>query len=168
VRLFVAIWPSPEVVAALRAMPRPVVPGLRWTTEDQWHVTLRFLGEEDEAAAAEALGRLRFGSRPVAEVGPAVARLGDGILHVPVAGVDGLASAVGAATADVGMPPPARPFRGHLTLARANRRGASLRGLVGTPLAGRWEVEEVALVASRLHPQGARYSVVRRVTLPSS
>ena len=35
-------------------MDRPARPGLRWTTEDQWHVTLRFLGEM-ETAGEEAL-----------------------------------------------------------------------------------------------------------------
>ena len=166
-RLFVAVWPSAEVVSALRALPRPAVPGLRWTTEDQWHVTLRFFGEAEVEAAAEALASVRFGSRPEAVMGPSVGRFGDSILHVPVAGLDELAAVVVAATADMGRPPPDRPFRGHLTLGRVNRGRAGLRPLVGTPLAGRWEVGELTLVASRLGREGARYSVVRRVPLPT-
>ncbi|HEX2039558.1 MAG TPA: RNA 2',3'-cyclic phosphodiesterase [Acidimicrobiales bacterium] len=166
-RLFVAVWPPPDVVAALRALPRPAVPGLRWTTEDQWHVTLRFLGEADEAAARAALATVAFDARPVAVVGPAVGRFGDGVLHVPVDGLDELAEAVVRATGAVGVPPPRRPFRGHLTLARANRGRAPLRGLVGTPLGGRWEVGELTLVTSRLHPRGSQYAVVERLPLPT-
>ena len=167
-RLFVAVWPSPEVVASLRALPRPEVPRLRWTNEDQWHVTLRFLGDADEGEATAALRRLRFGSRPVAEAGPAVGRFGNTVLYVPVAGLDELAAAAVAATADVGEPSAqGRPFRGHLTVGRANQGRAPLRRLAEVPVAGRWEVDEVTLVASRLHPHGARYSVVARVPLPT-
>ncbi|MDQ1444823.1 MAG: hypothetical protein QOI20_1287, partial [Acidimicrobiaceae bacterium] len=46
-RLFVAVWPRPEVVDALARLPRPDVPGLRWTGPDHWHVTLVFLGASD-------------------------------------------------------------------------------------------------------------------------
>lgn len=165
-RLFVAVWPSEEVVATLRGLPRPDVPGLRWTTEDQWHVTLRFFGEADADKAAEALDSVLFPSRPDVVMGPSVGRFGDSILHVPVAGLDDVAACVVAATAAVGRPPPDRPFRGHLTLGRANRARAALRPLVGMPLGGRWEAGELTLVASRLGRPGARYSVVHRVPLP--
>jgi 2'-5' RNA ligase len=167
VRLFVAVWPSTEVVATLRALPRPAVPKLRWTTEDQWHVTLRFFGEAEVEEAATALRSVRFGTGPEAVLGPAVGRLGGSIVQVPVAGLDGVAAAVVAATGGVGAPAPDRPFRGHLTLGRVNRGRADLGGLVGTPLAGRWEVGELTLVASRLGRSGARYEVVERVSLPT-
>ena len=59
-RLFVAAWPPPEVVASLAALPRPDVAGLRWTRPDQWHVTLRFLGHvegvEPVVAATRSIG----------------------------------------------------------------------------------------------------------------
>lgn len=167
VRLFVAVWPSAEVVATLRGLPRPVVPKLRWTTEDQWHVTLRFLGDVPEEAGRAVLAEVRFGSRPRAVMGPEVGRSGDQLVHVPVAGLEALAAAVEEAAVAVGGPPAARRFWGHLTLGRANRRRADLRRLAGTPVDGAWDVGEVTLVASALHPQGARYSVVARVPLPT-
>ena len=43
-RLFIAVWPPPDVVEQVAALPRPPVAGLRWTEPEQWHVTLRFLG----------------------------------------------------------------------------------------------------------------------------
>ena len=164
-----AVWPSPEVMDVLRALPRPSVPGLRWTTEDQWHVTLRFLGEADVEEASAALRGLSYDSgRVEAALGPRTERLGRTIVHVPVAGLDALAAAVVVATAAAGEPPPDRPFRGHLTLGRANRGRADLRAAAGVAAEGRWPVEEVTLVASRLHPQGARYEVVASVPLPSN
>ncbi|MBC8365362.1 MAG: hypothetical protein H8E59_10210, partial [Actinobacteria bacterium] len=70
VRLFVAVWPSDELVSALAALPRPEAAGLRWTRPDQWHVTLRFLGEADPDEAAVALGALAA-APAVGEAGPA-------------------------------------------------------------------------------------------------
>ena len=35
-RLFVAVRPTPEVVAWLSALERPAVPGVRWSTPEQW------------------------------------------------------------------------------------------------------------------------------------
>jgi 2'-5' RNA ligase len=148
VRLFVAVWPSEEVRAALAAHPRPAVPGVRWTTPDQWHVTLRFLGDIDRAAAPA----LPPATGTRATMGPATVRLGRRLLAVPVAGLDALADAVDW--------PSERPFRGHVTLARAGRRASIPPSLAGVPLAGAWTVERVTLVRSELHPEGARYEIV--------
>jgi 2'-5' RNA ligase len=170
VRLFVALWPPPDVVDLLAALPRPPLPGLRWTTPDQWHVTLRFFGDADPKAAEAALQCTAWPatSPPTAVLGASVGRFGRETLYVPVSGVEELAHAVAASTADVGEPPPDRPFTGHLTLARARRGRGDVRPAAGACLAhaARWPVDEVTLVASRLEPGGARYSVVARLPLP--
>ena len=165
-RLFVAVWPPHDVLDLIGSLSRPDVEGLRWTTPDQWHVTLRFFGnvDLDEASAA-----LSSASAPAttAALGPETGRFARRILHVPVSGLDGVAQAVVGATKNVGRPPEPRPFNGHLTLARAKdrRRGVDLRALVGTPLAASWPVREVCLVESHLSPKGANYEVVEVVSL---
>jgi RNA 2',3'-cyclic 3'-phosphodiesterase len=163
-RLFVAVWPPPEVVATLAALPRPEVDGVRWTTADQWHVTLRFLGTVDDAAAVE--GALTSVRAPAtrAVMGPAVIRLSRHVLCVPVAGLEQVAAGVTSATTHLGHPPEDRPFKGHLTLARG-RPGAHARPPAGAALAAEWNVGEVCLVESRLHPHGARYQVRARFSL---
>jgi 2'-5' RNA ligase len=161
-RLFVAVWPPPPVAAALAALPRPTVEGVRWTTPDQWHVTLRFLGDCDDRDAAAAVAAVEA-SVTTADAGPTPRRLGRELLVIPVGGLDVLAEAVVAATADIGRPPDPRSFRGHLTLARA-RRGRRVPA-VSAAIDARWKVDEVALVASRTHPHGARYTTVARVML---
>jgi 2'-5' RNA ligase len=161
--LFVAVWPAEDVFQAIARLPRPDVEGLRWTTPDQWHVTLRFLGECDVDAATEALSTVSA-SATEAVMGPTTGRFGRRILHVPVAGLDEVAVAAIAATSTVGVPPEDRPFNGHVTLARSRRGDSDLRPLAGQPLAGCWPVTEVTLVASQLHPHGARYETV--VTVP--
>jgi 2'-5' RNA ligase len=101
VRLFVAIWPPPPVVAALAELEHPDMGTVRWTDPSRWHITLVFLGnpapdgpsddattadatvdaatpvEEaavEEAAVEEAIARLR--RVPVAAHAQTVARLG--------------------------------------------------------------------------------------------
>jgi RNA 2',3'-cyclic 3'-phosphodiesterase len=167
VRVFVAIWPSPPVVHQLAALERRARPGVRWTTADQWHVTLRFLGEISDAEVGLMKGALddlsaSVRSGPVVAVaGPALTRLGSTILCLPVSGLDELAGHVTALTAETGEPVGERPFRGHLTLARA-RRGVDPRPPAAVPLSASWPVGEVTLVASVLRPQGARYEILSR------
>jgi len=168
VRLFVAVQPPDDVLAAVAALPRPERPDVRWTSRDQWHVTLRFLGEVDDPAPVAAA--LDTAPLPPAEavLGPEVAALGRHVVCVPVAGLDALAAGVVAATASFGDPPDDRPFHGHLTLARIGRRrggsgGASGRSaarpgdLTGAPFDHRFPVDAVRLIHSRLGPGGARY-----------
>ena len=165
-RLFVAVWPPDDVLDRLAVLPRPEADGLRWTEREQWHVTLRFLGPVDDVApVVEALAGLDV-SGTEAELGPAVGRFGQRILHVPVAGLDDIAAAVLGATADLGKPPDGRPFTGHVTLARVARNAkADLRGVTGAPVEAEWEVGDVCLVESQLAPKGARYEVLERFTL---
>jgi 2'-5' RNA ligase len=152
------------VLDRVAALPRADVEGLRWTTRDQWHVTLRFLGRvTDVDAVSAALAPVSF-SRCEARLGPEVGRFGRRVLHLPVAGLDDLAAEVVASTADVGEPPEDRPFAPHLTLARARaRRGIDLRALTGGPIAAVWPVDDICLIESHLHPHGARYETLRRV-----
>ena len=165
-RLFVAVWPPDEGLDLVAALPRPDVEGLRWTTRDQWHITLRFFGAVELDAAS---GALRSVSAPAttAVLGPETGRFGKRVLHVPVSGLETVAKAVVRATKKVGKPPEPRPFTGHLTLARARdrRRGVDLRPLVGTPVAATWPVTEVCLVESHVSSKGANYEVVETVSL---
>ena len=163
-RLFVGIWPPPDVTAVVGALPRPEVPSVRWTEPEQWHVTLRFLGEVGEEEVPDlhaALGGVAGHQRPApVELGPATTRLGPQVLVVPAAGLDGLAAAVTEATAGFGEPPDPRPFRGHLTLARGRGRRPVPFRLAGRPLAGAWSADELCLVRSLLGSRGATYETV--------
>ena len=85
--------------------------------------------------------------------------LAERALVVPVDGVDALAAAVTKATRQIGEPPSKR-FVGHLTLARIKRHAHAPRAL-GALVAADFDVDEIALVQSRLHPDGARYETLR-------
>lgn len=157
-RLFVAAWPPAEVLDAVEAIDRPAGEGVRWTRREQWHVTLRFLGTADLDGLPDIVA-------PAVEavVGPEVARLGRGVLCLPVSGLDEVAAAVTEATRDIGRPPEDRPFHGHLTLARVQRKVP--RGVVGTPFTARFPVTEIALVASHLGRGPAHYETLATTPL---
>src|SRR5438477_4822491 len=107
VRLFVAVWPPAEAVDAVAALARPPVDGLRWTTPDQWHVTLRFIGSVDDPAPVIAALRGPVAALSPASVrmGPVLGRFGRRVLHVPVDGLVDVAGTVNEATAPFGQAP---------------------------------------------------------------
>ena len=161
-RCFVAVWPSPEIVAALAALPRPRTERLRWSGENQWHVTLRFLGElspaqVDDVSRALVPVAASLPEEVVARGGQATRFLGPALIVWPVDGLSGLARGVEEATAHVGQPVPDRPFFGHVTIARGTR-GTDFRAaphlLAG--LAGSWRATSLSLVESQLGPGGSR------------
>jgi 2'-5' RNA ligase len=171
-RLFVAVWPPAEVVTLLEGIRRPAVRGVQWTTPDQWHVTLRFLGNVEDGALDEVVDAVGGAIGAVAataieaRLGPASELLHGRVVSVPVAGLDEVGRAVVAATASIGRPPESRAFRGHLTLARLKSVPArAARRLAGTPLAATWPVERVDVVRSDLTPDGARYETIGSVGL---
>ena len=165
-RLFVAVWPSAEVVEGLQDLVRPEVDGVRWTTADQWHVTARFLGRLD--GPGEVSARLRSVPLPAAAatIGPASESRTPGVLWLPVAGLDALAAEVIRLTADIGEPAD-HAFQGHLTLARSPRRAPRgvLRRVAPLAFSGRWAVGEITVVASTPGGGGSRYEVVDRIPL---
>ena len=157
-RLFVAVWPPDDVLDAVAALERPDHPSVRWTTLEQWHVTLRFLGEVDEPPR-DLLEPLATITAPRVTIGPATERLSGRVLMIPVHGLDEVAAAV-RDVADT------RPFRGHLTLARARQRGAKIpASLAGAPIERSWVARRVALVRSHLGRRPAQYEDIQSVDL---
>lgn len=156
-RLFVAVWPPPEVVEELVALRRKDQRGVRFVPPENWHVTLRFLGDADPD---EVIAALDDASLPAADarVGPGVDVFADRALVVPVHGLDDLATAVRDVTASIGQPL-RRRFAGHLTLARLKPH-AELPSAMGAYVEATFAVTEIALVESRLDPAGARYATL--------
>ncbi len=152
-----AAWPPSEVLAAIRDLPRADLDGVRWTPEDQWHVTLRFMGEVDDPDPVEAALRAELTGRGArdATLDGYTGVLGAHLV-VGVDGLESLSTLVRLATAPFGDPPLPQPFEGHLTIARGQRRTSITGDLLDQPVHGgrpvTWTVSEVALVASDLGP----------------
>lgn len=155
-----AVEPPPELVRSLRSLERPARPGLRWTPADQWHVTLRFLAAVDPDALLAGLGGLTWADPVVAEAGPRPAPLSRHVWALGVAGLEALAGAVTTATGGLGERE-GRPFRGHLTLARAREPNA-LRGLPTPTISVSWPVRQIVAFRSELAPGGAVHHPIGR------
>ena len=193
-RLFVAIVPPLPALAELsglvdqlRAQTGPLAPGeadgqsagtvqrLRWTSSEQWHLTLAFLGEVDDAVLAKLRPRLeraaaRHPAQRLAITGGGAfpstrkARVLWAGLRADNRALRALAASVAAAARRAGAPPPDddRRFKAHLTLARC-RDAADLSHLT-TALAGfagqEWTADSVRLVRSFLSAGPPRYEIV--------
>jgi 2'-5' RNA ligase len=162
VRLFVAVRPPSVAIAELETLVtrlRATWPNLTWTLPVQWHLTLVFLGEVPAERLPELERRLGQAARRHAPARVAFAgagRFGDRVLFTKVGGdvvaLRGLARSVQAAARRTGLDVEDRPYRAHLTLARA-RSGADVRPLVPEANAFRgveWAAGEIELVRSRL------------------
>ena len=156
-RLFVAVWPPDDVIEELCALHRKDQRGVRFVQPENWHVTLRFLGDANTAEVVAALDGVVL-PQTRARLGPAVDVLAERALVVPVAGLDDLATTVLARTRGIGERAPKR-FVGHLTVARVKHDAPMPRAL-GALCSAEFDVAEIALVQSRLDPRGARYETL--------
>jgi 2'-5' RNA ligase len=174
VRSFVAVPLSDEVrlhishalvAAAPRGMPGRVV------RPENWHVTLRFLGEVGEVErdlVIDALERADLGDRFRLRWSRLGAFPRPSRATVLWLGVDrgaeeltGLALRTEEALECAGFAPEDRPFRGHLTLSRI-RPHQDVTPVVNAldPLNLDMEVDRVVLYRSHLGPGGARYEEI--------
>lgn len=156
-RLFIAVWPPEEVVAELAALHRKDQRGVRFVHPEKWHITLRFLGDAEPGSVIDVLDRTSFVPTR-AHLGPAVDVIGERALVVPVRGLESLAAGVTERTQHIGEPP-RKGFIGHLTIARVQSHLPMPRAL-GVLVSAEFDVEEIALVQSRLEPQGSRYETI--------
>lgn len=142
------------------------------------HVTLKFLGQIDDArvpAIADAIGSAASRTAPFD-----VAVRGLGAFpnasrpRVVWAGLGGaralgaVADEVDGALAALGLPRESRPFAAHVTLGRVRepRRNPALAEALARPADfGRLPVTRVSLMRSDLHPGGARYTELAGVLL---
>jgi RNA 2',3'-cyclic 3'-phosphodiesterase len=152
------VWPPAEVAEQLAVVVRRDERGIRFVRPENWHITLRFFGAADPDKVGEALAGVTLAPAR-ARLGPAVDLVADRALVVPVVGLDGLARTVIERTKAIGRPP-RRRFTGHLTLARI-KADSSTPPPFGAPIRVEFDIEEIALVQSRLHPHGARYETLR-------
>ena len=183
-RLFVALWPAAEVVEHLRAAMADaadrvgVSSGLRWVAPPQLHLTVAFLGEVDPPRQAQIearLGRVCGRYPPLTLSLAGAGRFGERILFVKVTGereqLGHLAMSVAAAARRAGLALEDRPWRAHITLARARQGGGGLRELARALDGYRsdpWTAGDLELVHSRLgagEDRGSSYQTLARWSL---
>jgi 2'-5' RNA ligase len=188
VRLFVAITLpdsiKSEIQRAQAELRRAVADGsARWTRPEQFHLTLRFLGNvaaERVAALVEALrgackdfAPLRLAAEGVGFFpkarAPRVVWVG---LQDRQGALAGLQAAIQNATRNFTSEAPEERFSGHVTLGRiksVRRPEAEALGQAAGKFAqtsfGEWRANSVELIRSQLSSQGPSYSVLAEVPL---
>lgn len=173
-RLFLAIRP-PEEVRDILIDVMDDGADFRWQSDEQLHLTLRFIGEVERTLAndlAHAMTGLRSSafSLRLSGLGTFDHRSGGAIWAgvKPVEPVKALAARVERICQSSGLPPERRAFKPHITLARwkgpRSREARSFldsRALSSEPFA----VDHVSLYESRLSRHGAHYEEVERFPL---
>jgi 2'-5' RNA ligase len=175
IRLFVALALPDGIAESLQRL-QSGVPGARWNTREQLHLTLRFIGEVDERDAnaidetlttisaprftLELKGVGSFGGKsPRALWAGVVAN--EALIH--------LQRKIESAIQRLGFPAEERKYTPHVTLARlrAAPAGAVMDYVADHSLysSGPFEVTEFALFSSRLTSNGSIYVVEQEYPL---
>ncbi|HTT99901.1 MAG TPA: RNA 2',3'-cyclic phosphodiesterase [Rhizomicrobium sp.] len=174
-RLFVALA-IPDAVTSSLAMIQSGVPGARWQTQEQMHLTLRFIGEVDGRDAAAIDDALSAISAPVLSLQlKGVGEFGGSKPRALWAGVAPneallhLQRKVETAMQRIGLEAEPRKFTPHVTLARLRRTppGAVMDYLVDHALyaTAPFETRAFILYESQLGPNGSLYVPQRSYAL---
>lgn len=191
-RAFVALTLDEQTRAAVAAeieQLRPLSRAVAWVPSPNLHLTLEFLGEQDDeglAGATRALEEVAAGNAPFTlalhGLGAFPGMERPRILWVGVAAgalaVRALQSQVKAALERWRFAPDSRPWHPHLTIGRVfdSRRwqrdaGPALREAIARAATmgfGTLEVSRIVLMRSELLPSGARYSELHSVSLAAT
>ncbi|MTI98244.1 MAG: RNA 2',3'-cyclic phosphodiesterase [Marinobacter adhaerens] len=155
---------------------RANVPGAKWQSAEQLHITLLFLGRVEENRLEAVVGSARaIQPKPfVLEVSGLRCfgqsrrprNLWAGVQ--PAAPVAAIHEALGQRMEKHGFEAERRSFLPHITLARFKRQPGSVEGLLaeqGAFVFGQFAVTEFALFDSKPGPAGSEYRVIERFPL---
>jgi RNA 2',3'-cyclic 3'-phosphodiesterase len=188
-RLFIAVTVPGEVkteiekaqAALRRALPKECV---RWTKREQFHLTLKFLGNVDAQRVQPLTDAIRAACHGFAALDLSAERIGffpdlrsprvvwasvsDRQNQLPL-----LKSAIETAVRDFTVEESKERFTGHITLGRIKglRRaeGEALAGVASGLAArsfGAWAADRIELIRSQLSPSGAQYTTLAAIPLP--
>jgi RNA 2',3'-cyclic 3'-phosphodiesterase len=175
IRLFVALGLPDNVAHSLLTL-QSGVPGARWSTREQLHLTLRFIGEVDEQDAGaidDALASIfapafmlqltavgAFGGKTPRALWAGVAP-NNALMH--------LQRKIESAIQRLRFPAEERKYTPHVTLARLRgsptARVAEYLADHSLYASSPFEVTEFALYSSRLTPNGSIYAAERQYAL---
>jgi 2'-5' RNA ligase len=187
-RLFIAALIAESVREALReacAQLQRAAPDrtLRWVAPENYHITLLFLGEQDETRIPAIIQAMESAQRGIPPFEIAVQGLGvfpnwnrPSVLWAGVSEGGAFLSHIARALERTLLPAPSgKPFRPHITLARCKMPCRDTEGLkkrlysAAQQLApanfGQYKLQATSLMQSTLTPDGAVYTVLHTVAL---
>lgn len=162
-RLFTGIDLPPELKLRLSTLGGGL-PGARWVDAGNYHITLRFIGEVNEATASdidEALARIKAARFELALAG--LGTFGNRQLWVGVERNDALLrlrDKIESALVRLGLEPEGRRYQPHVTLARLKGSDAKLQNFIESNALFRappFPVTHFSLIASYQSKAGSMY-----------
>lgn len=178
IRAFFAVDVDPlgralEIAERARSVDAPR--GLRWMSREQLHVTMKFLGQIEEAQVEPLAEIVRAVARTTVDCALRVAELTAFpkpsrarvvVLELAGDGIASLAARIEALCEPLGFASEQRPFRAHLTLARA-RDAIDMRRWLGRtgPVSGALTMTRLSLFRSDQGPEGSRYTALAEAPL---
>jgi len=182
-RTFIAIELSPAVRRPLIKLLRdlPVDREVRWCTEHQLHITLKFLGDVKDAQLARVCDAATAVSAQVAPFNLRIRGLGcfpaprnPRVLWCgvddPSAGCKRWVELADPLLAELGFKPETRAFTPHITLGRSKSTAGGrvfqrVLETVPPPETEQMQVAQVVVFESRLLPTGAEYKSLATIPL---
>lgn len=186
IRSFIAIPIPTEITSAAKKIVRRLKPlddGIKWVPMDNFHLTLKFLGEVDNVevpAVCKAIRKVTDAIEPfelrIAGTGGLPSADKPRVVFAGVADPTGnlvaLVNGLEKQLADLGFKPEPRDYSPHLTLGRtrsnSRRAGEELvaaMGTLGDLRLGDMTVDEIHLMASFLDKTGPTYQVMDTIEL---
>lgn len=174
-RLFTALEVPPQIAFSLSLL-RGGLPGARWVDPENYHVTLRFIGDIDNRTADEVVRALARVNRPGFDLSlEGLDALGGKKPHSVVACVKS-SPALRELQAEheriiqrIGLEPERRKFRPHVTLARirtsSEADAAAYLALRGDFRTAPFPVGRFVLLSSRASKGGGPYIMEEAYTL---
>lgn len=174
-RLFIAVYPPPEVQQAAHAAAAPLRSprdGVTWVAPEQMHYTMRFLGECDEAQLTRAREAMRAAAAAHARFGAALGGFGAfptakrarvlwiGLLQGSEA-MRLLSGTLEEQLAAQGFEPSEQEFEPHLTVGRVRTPADWTARLIEASVPeARFQVDRLALVRSTLQAEAAVHETI--------
>jgi len=185
VRTFLAIELPPyikDLTEDIKKRVMPALKGIRWIRPEGSHITLKFFGDifrDNMICISEVVEKNVRGIAPItldvrspggfpSLKKPRVVWLGIG---GEIQRLEALQATIDRDLKECGFPGENRPFKPHLTLGRARRRGGTIYGVehlmqaTGDMGTHRFDVRELILFKSKLEPGGAVYTPLSRFPL---
>jgi 2'-5' RNA ligase len=153
---------------------KPNMPDVRWTIQNNLHLTLNFFGDiteenlEKVAKTMVSVGSLFMPfSLTLTEIGafPSTDHARVVWLGVKSDKLEELYRALQAELILAGLLVERRPFRPHITIGRSRQQAGRILSQRGLNVAGSMRVEELILYESRLQPTGAEHRPRQTVRL---
>ena len=180
-RLFVAVFPPPEIQNAAWRAAEPLRTGrgdpVSWVRPENLHYTMRFLGEVDEAGVARASDAMRDAASVHARFGAALGGFGAfptarrarvlwiGMLQGAEA-MRLLATSLESALRKRRFERADEAFEPHLTLGRVRMPGDWTTRLIDAPaVEARFQIDRLVLVKSTLGGGGSGYAPIGEAVL---